>query len=156
MKLKTIISGHVIAIIIALVTSLSVASQNKDKADPINKDSSGVAIKGFDAVAYFTTGKPVKGSQQFQYDWMGAKWHFANAANRDLFAKSPEKYAPQYGGYCAFAVSSNYVYDADPEIWKIVDGKLYLNYNRIARFRWEQDIPGRIKKADEYWPKLHK
>lgn len=154
MKLKTIVSGHLIAII-ALAASLAVAGQNKNKAEPINKGSDGVAIKGFDAVAYFTTGKPIKGSPQFQHEWMGAKWHFVNAANRDQFAKSPERYAPQYGGYCAWAVSNDYVYDADPEIWKIVDGKLYLNYNRFARFRWEQDIPGRIKKADENWPKLH-
>ena len=124
-------------------------------AQKVNSEG-GPAVRGTDVVAYFIDGKAVPGSPQFSHRWNGADWHFASAANRDAFAADPAKYAPQYGGYCAFAVSSNYVYDADPEIWKIVDGKLYLNYNRIARFRWEQDIPGRIKKADEYWPKLHK
>jgi YHS domain-containing protein len=126
------------------------------KSDAINKDKAGLAIKGYDAVAYFTEGKAVKGDAQFQYDWMGAKWFFASAANRELFVKSPAKYAPQYGGYCAWAVSNNYTYDADPTLWRIVEGKLYLNYNRLVRFQWERDIPGRIKLGDQYWPNLHK
>jgi YHS domain-containing protein len=107
-------------------------------------------------VAYFTEGKAVKGNAQFQYDWMGATWRFASAMNRELFLKNPTKYAPQYGGYCAWAVSNNYTYDADPALWRIVEGKLYLNYNRLARFQWERDIQGRIKLGDQYWPNLHK
>jgi YHS domain-containing protein len=127
-----------------------------DKADAINKSKAGLAINGYDAVAYFTESKVVKGDAQFQHDWMGAKWLFVSAANRELFAKNPAKYAPQFGGYCAWAVSNNYVYDADPTIWKIVEGKLYLNYNRLARFQWERDIPGRIKLGEQHWPGLHK
>jgi YHS domain-containing protein len=115
-----------------------------------------VALKGYDAVAYFTEGKAVKGRADFQHEWMGAKWHFSSAANRDLFAKSPEKYAPQFGGYCAWAVSNNYVYDADPTLWKIVDGKLYVNYNRLAQWQWSRDMANRIKKGHENWPGLHK
>jgi YHS domain-containing protein len=138
-------------LLLALTTALA-----DGKADAINKDKAGLAIKGYDAVAYFTEGKPVKGDTQFQHEWMGAKWLFASAANRDTFAKNPAKYAPQFGGYCAWAVSNNYVYDADPTIWRIVEGKLYLNYNRLARFQWERDIPGRIKLGDQYWPNLHK
>ena len=140
----------------ALVVTMALAVTAGDKADLINKNSAGVSLKGYDAVAYFTEGKAVKGNSRFQYDWMGAKWLFASAANRDQFAKDPAKYAPQFGGYCAWAVSNNYTYDADPEIWKIVEGKLYLNYNQVARLRWERDIPGRIKSGEQNWPNLHK
>ena len=94
----------------------------------------GVAVKGYDPVAYFVEGKPVKGSGKFEHKWMGAKWHFSSAENRDSFAKNPEKYAPQYGGYCAYAVSQGAIADIDPTAWKIVNGKLYLNLNHaVAR-----------------------
>lgn len=125
--------------------------------DPVNKSYfGGVALKGHDAVAYFKEGKPVKGSKEFQHQWMGATWFFKDAANRNAFAKEPEKYAPQFGGYCAWAVSRGYTADIDPASWKIVEGKLYLNYNRQAQQMWEQDIPGNIKKGNENWPRLHK
>jgi len=148
--------GRITVLAIALATMSMLAVLAKDKSEPVNKQSNGLAIKGYDAVAYFNEGKAVKGRSEFQHEWMGAKWYFASAANRDLFAKSPEKYAPQFGGYCAWAVSNNYVYDADPEIWKVVEGKLYFNYNQSARRMWEQDIPGRIRKGQENWPSLHK
>jgi YHS domain-containing protein len=154
MHLKT--TWRVALLAAALMTAPVFAAAAKDKADPINKASGGVALKGYDAVAYFTEGKAVKGRADFQHEWMGAKWHFSSAANRDLFAKSPEKYAPQFGGYCAWAVSNNYVYDADPTLWKIVDGKLYVNYNRLAQWQWSRDMANRIKKGHENWPGLHK
>ena len=145
------------AITLALLSLLWSGNALADgKAEPINKNADGVALRGYDAVAYFTEGKALKGQPQWQHEWAGAKWRFASAANRDLFAKDPAKYAPQFGGYCAWAVSNNYTYDADPELWKIVNGKLYVNYNQLARFRWERDIPGRIKLAEQYWPQLHK
>ncbi|MCI0392003.1 MAG: YHS domain-containing protein, partial [Acidobacteria bacterium] len=96
--------------------------------DPVNKNLFGTALKGYDAVAYFKEGHPVKGKDEFRHDWMGAKWYFASVANRDEFAKSPEKYAPQFGGYCAWAVGHGYTASIDPQAWKIVDRKLYLNY----------------------------
>lgn len=114
----------------------------------------GVAIKGYDPVAYFTDGKPVEGSSDYQYEWMGAKWRFASKANLDAFAANPEKYAPQYGGYCAYAVSQGGTADIDPESWKIVDGKLYLNLSAKVKAIWEKDIPGYIAKADANWPKV--
>ena len=86
---------------------------------------------------------------------MGAKWYFASAANRDAFAKNSQKYAPQFGGYCAWAVSQGYTAGIDPEAWKIVDGKLYLNYSKSVQKMWEQDVPGNIRKGNENWPKLH-
>lgn len=124
--------------------------------EPINKTSDGVAIKGYDPVAYFIDGKPVRGSRGFEYVWMGAKWHFASVENRDLFINNPEKYAPKYGGYCAYAVSVGSTADIDPEEWNIVAGKLYLNLSRKIRDTWSKDIPGNIKKADENWPNILK
>ena len=84
--------------------------------------------------------------------WKGAEWRFASAANRDLFSAEPEKYAPQFGGYCAFAVSLGYLAKGDPEAWTVHDGKLYLNYNKSVRKRWAKDIDGNIEKGDANWP----
>lgn len=113
----------------------------------------GVAIKGYDPVAYHTTGKPAKGSDKYELEWKDAKWRFASAENRALFEADPEKYAPQYGGYCAWAVSEGYTASVDPEnAWSIVDDKLYLNYDREVKAKWEKDIPGHIQKADANWP----
>ena len=124
--------------------------------EPVNKTSDGVAIRGYDPVAYFTDGRPVKGSREFEHVWMGAEWHFSSAGHRDLFIRDPEKYAPKYGGYCAYAVSRGSTADIDPEAWSIVDGKLYLNLSRKIRDRWNKDIPGNIRKADENWPGILK
>lgn len=122
---------------------------------PVNRSLlGGVAIDGFDPVAYFTDGRPVEGRKEFAHDWGGATWRFASAGHRDLFAAAPEKYAPQYGGYCAWAVSNNYTADTDPQAWSIVDGRLFLNYSLEVRSKWEQDVPGNIARADRNWPKL--
>jgi YHS domain-containing protein len=110
------------------------------------------AIRGHDPVAYFERKGPVKGMKQFSHAWRGATWYFASAENRDRFAAAPEKYAPQYGGYCAYAVASGYTADIDPNAWSIVDGKLYLNYSLRIRERWNKDIPGYIRKGDANWP----
>lgn len=112
-----------------------------------------IAIKGYDAVAYFTTGKAVKGQETFSFQWHAMVWHFATRENRDLFAAGPEKYAPQYDGYCAWAMVESRKALTDPEIWKIVDGKLYLNCSQAAYEKWSRDIPGNIKKADMNWLK---
>jgi hypothetical protein len=114
----------------------------------------GVAIEGTDPVAYFTDGKPVKGSSDFEHEWMDATWRFVSAEHRDRFAADPEKYAPQYGGYCAWAVSQGYTAKIDPAAWKIVDDKLYLNYSPAVQSQWQSDIPGNIAKADANWPQI--
>jgi len=125
------------------------------EVEPINRTLFGsLAVDGYDPVAYFTEGKPVEGRKEFSFEWQGAVWRFASAGNRDLFAAAPEKYAPQYGGYCAWAVSQGYTADADPEAWKIVGGKLYLNYDKKVQAQWEKDSAGLIVKADQNWPKL--
>ncbi len=120
---------------------------------PLNK-TAGVTLHGYDAVAYFTDGKPMKGTGRYGYAWMGAKWLFSSTENRDRFVKSPEKYAPQYGGYCAYAVSQGITADIDPEAWKIVEDKLYLNLSPGVARIWERDIPGYIDKANKNWPTL--
>ena len=122
--------------------------------EPVNKTLLGNAIEGYDVVAYFTQGKPVKGSGDHEVEWNGATWRFASAAHRNLFAKDPAKYAPQYGGFCAFGVSRGYAVGIDPDAWKIVDGKLYLNYDTDVQAEWVKNIPGYIAKADANWPKI--
>ena len=112
------------------------------------------AIEGVDPVAYFTEGEPVEGRSEFSLDWMGATWYFTSAENRDLFAADPEKYAPQYGGYCAWAVANGYTAKIDPEAWRIVGDRLYLNYSKDVQAQWARDIPGNITKADANWPKI--
>lgn len=115
---------------------------------------SNVAIRGHDPVAYFTVGHPVQGSPAFKAMWQGAEFRFSSAANRDLFIASPARYAPQYGGYCAWAVSQGYTAGVDPNSWRIVGGKLYLNYNRDVQTRWERDVPGHIAAANQNWPRV--
>lgn len=140
-----------------LILIAAIPATAADRVDPVNTTILGdLAVDGYDAVAYFTDGKPVEGKKEHSYEWKGATWRFASAAHRELFAAAPEKYAPQFGGYCAWAVSQGYTADADPESWKIVDGKLYLNYNKKVQAQWEQDIAGLIVKAESNWPQLHK
>jgi len=121
---------------------------------PVVYAEDGVALKGADPVAYFTDSAYVQGDAAYSHDWNGATWHFASAENRDLFAGEPEKYAPQYGGYCAWAVSQGNTAAIDPNAWEIVDSKLYLNYNQNVQERWAEDIPGNIEKAEQNWPNV--
>jgi YHS domain-containing protein len=133
--------------------SMAIFACTKSTAtEPINATSEGVAIKGYDPVAYFVEERPVKGTEKFEYPWMGAKWLFASAENLDTFKADPDKYAPKYGGYCAYAVSQGTTADIDPEAWTVVDGKLYLNLNKKVQNLWMNDMAAYIKKADENWP----
>ena len=136
-----------------LAGALALAATPALAKDPVYTSTfSNVAASGYDVVAYFTEGKPVEGSSDFSADYDGAAWRFASAANRDAFVEDPERYAPQYGGYCAWAVSQGYTASTDPEAWKVVDDKLYLNYSKSVQTTWEQDIPGNIEKGDSNWP----
>jgi len=110
-----------------------------------------IAIKGYDAAAYFKDGKAIKGRPSFSFRWHNMTWHFFSEENRNLFAAAPQKYAPQYDGYCAWALTEARKALTDPEVWKIVDGRLYLNCSPAAYEKWSRDIPGNIKKADENW-----
>ena len=145
-------------------TSHEVVAEKADKvvrASKINSNNTaflnkrnGVAIKGTDPVAYFTQGRPVAGSSSFTYSWNGATWRFSSAANRDKFAANPTAYAPQYGGYCAWAISQGYTADIDPSAWKIVNGKLYLNANKSIQRRWEGNQSTFISQANQKWPSI--
>jgi len=115
---------------------------------------SSLAVSGYDPVAYFTQGKPVQGSGDHEYEWNGATWRFSSAENLNSFKSDPLAYAPQYGGYCAWAVSQGYTASSDPEVWRIVEGRLFLNYSKDVQQKWEKDVPGFIAKADANWPKV--
>lgn len=116
--------------------------------------TNGVALGGTDPVAYFVAGKPVQGSANYTHEWRGAQWHFASAEHRDMFAGNPEVYAPQYGGWCAWAAARNYAAATIPEAWSIVGGKLYLNASMRVKRRWERDTEGNIRDADANWPNI--
>ncbi len=132
------------------------ASSARTPVDEVNKDGQNAALKGYDPVAFFAEARLVKGSPAYVYEWKHAKWYFASEKSRDLFRAAPDKYAPQFGGYCAWAVSHGYTADVDPEAWKIVEGKLYLNYNKDVQKKWEQDEKKYIEDGIRAWPDLHK
>ncbi|MEM6727971.1 MAG: YHS domain-containing (seleno)protein [Pseudomonadota bacterium] len=129
----------------------AIAAPAHAAAPPVFSEG-GAAIRGADAVAYFTEGRAVDGSPDFTAEHMGTTWRFVSAENRDLFMADPDAYAPQYGGYCAFAVSRGYTASIDPEAWTVHDGKLYLNFSKSVRRRWSRDIPGNIAAGDANWP----
>ena len=108
----------------------------------------GLAFSGHDPVAYFTRNQPVAGDAAITLNWNGATWRFATAEHRAMFEANPQAYAPQFGGYCAWAASQGYIAPGDPTLWRIVDGRLYLNFNDRARMLWEQDIPGAIARGE--------
>jgi YHS domain-containing protein len=122
--------------------------------EPVEQSWRGIAIEGTDPVAYFTDGKPVAGSKEFELEWNGATWRFASAAHRDQFRADPERFAPQYGGYCAWAVGHGHTAKTDPDAWAIVGGKLYLNYDREVQKQWLPEKERWIEAADENWPRL--
>ncbi len=124
------------------------------KQDAIKTSPDNIAVSGFDPVAYFTEGKPLKGTSQFQFHWHGATWQFSTAAHRELFARDPKKFSPQFGGYCVLGISMGKFFDGDPEVWNIVDEKLYLLGNSEIARRWNEDIHGNIEKATHQWPTL--
>jgi YHS domain-containing protein len=143
---------RVLPAVVAGFLSLTITAGTRAEG-PVNvSERTQAAIEGVDPVAYFAEGRPIKGARAFEHVWMGATWRFASQANRDAFAADPARFAPQYGGYCAWAVSQGYTATIDPEAWRIVDGKLYLNYSKGVQAKWARDIPGNIRKADANCP----
>jgi YHS domain-containing protein len=145
--------GAMLTSSLALAGGAAVAFDPKSTA-AVNTDASGVALRGHDPVAYFTVGKPTAGAQTFQSKFDGATYQFASAENKTAFDKEPAKFAPQYGGFCAFAAAKNAKFDADPTVFKIVDNKLYMNVNPDVAVKWNADVPGHIKAADANWTGL--
>ncbi len=144
-------------VLVSLIAAAAIlTAQIAGAAEPVYQSFFGTAIDGTDPVAYFTEGRPVEGSSDYTHEWNGATWKFSSAANRDKFIADPDAFAPQYGGYCAWAVSQGYTASTDPEAWKIVEGKLYLNYNKSVQSQWEQNIPGHISAGNSNWPSVLK
>ncbi len=144
-----------VAVLTIVMAQFAVTPAWADK-EPVYQSLLGTAIDGTDPISYFTEGRPIEGDANITYEWNGAKWRFTSVENRDRFAASPEKYAPQYGGYCAWAVSQGYTASTVPEAWSIVDGKLYLNYSKSVQKNWERDVPGHIASGDKNWPNVLK
>lgn len=142
-------------LLIVIVISYAFFSCAKSSPiSPVNATSDGVAIKGYDPVAYFTDSRPLGGMPEFKYVWQSAEWRFASFEHLEMFKKDPDKYAPMYGGYCAYAVSQGKTADIDPEAWAISDGKLYLNLDKDVQRLWEKNMREYIQKADEKWPRM--
>lgn len=117
----------------------------------------GLGAKGYDVVAYFTEGKPVAGSERYEQAYGGVTWRFASREHRNLFAANPEKYAPQYGGFCSWGVSQGKLFDIDPvDGWTVHDGKLYLNFNGDINKTFRKDARGFVAKAEKHWPELNR
>jgi YHS domain-containing protein len=121
-------------------------------AVPAVNATDGVGLKGYDPVAYFIMGQPAKGADEYNFRWKGVTYRFASPENLETFKADPEKYLPQYGGYCAYAMSLNRIADIDPSRWAIVDGKLYLNNGYVAQTLWSVNTRGNIASADHNWP----
>jgi YHS domain-containing protein len=138
----------------SLLTAFVILMVSCSQKKPEIFTDSAQAIRGYDPVAYFTEEKPVKGNDQFSFKWKDATWYFASQQNLDSFTKDPEKYAPQYGGYCAYGCSRGKKAPVDPYAWTIVDGKLYLNNSLQVKEKWMQDEKGNIEQADINWPAI--
>ena len=140
---------NIVLFSVVALTSLVVSAQ---KSELFIK--SGEAISGYDPIAYFKEGQAIEGKDQFHYNWHGADWHFSNQQNLDSFKMNPQKYAPQYGGYCAYGMYQGHKAPTDPNAWTIVNGKLYLNYNLKVRELWRDKKEEKIETADKKWPEL--
>jgi YHS domain-containing protein len=136
--------------VILLFTACS--SGDKRGAEIFQKH--GIAIGGYDAVAFFSESKPVKGTTSHQLEWKDATWRFASKANLDSFKEAPEKYAPQYGGYCAYGTADGHKAPTEADTWTVLDGKLYFNYNQEVKSLWDKDRPKYITQANGNWEKI--
>ena len=149
MKLRTFLAAAFIA---AGPIAVTAPAAYADK-DPIyTAKRSNLALQGYDTVAYFTVGEPTKGSADFTTTYQGAEFRFVSEENLNLFLADPEAYAPQYGGYCAWAIAQGKTAKGDARRWAVVDGKLYLNYNKGIQRKWDRDRAGFITSANEHWP----
>lgn len=141
-------------LILGLSLAFALGSAQTDAGERINTDEDGIAIKGYDPVAYHLLQRPVEGDPNIAFDWQDARWQFATAEHRELFSRDPEAYAPRYGGHCAGAMARGILWTIDPEAWAIVDGKLYLNFRKSGIERFKEDPAPEIEKADAHWKEL--
>jgi YHS domain-containing protein len=139
------------ALAASLLTTVGALAQSPPSKPPVNTDKTGLAIQGYDPVAYQTLGAPTKGTAAFTAAYDGATYRFASADHKAAFEKEPAKYVPKYGGYCAYAVANGYTAAVDPTAWKVVAGNLYLNYNAAVAKTWAANVSGYIKSGDANW-----
>ena len=142
-RLKSVLTGIAFA---ATLTGQALAAGVE-----LNASSTGLALQGYDPVAYFTQNEPIKGDWQITASHNDATYRFATEENKAAFEANPEAYLPEYGGYCAFGAAMGFKFDGDPTVWKIVDNQLYLNISTDIQTRWEGDIPGFVEQADANW-----
>lgn len=135
---------------------LLLAFQSQAANNTINIDRQGLALKGYDPVSYFVSNGPRMGEARFQHHWDGATWYFASQDNLDRFIDNPQQYAPQFGGFCAFALSKGQLADSDPQAWSIINDKLYLNYNKQVRSMWLPQASTLIPEAERRWPGIRR
>ena len=140
-----------IVFILSFILGVSVSLVAQKSAVFIKGDA---AISGYDPVAYFTAGKPVKGNKEFSFNYKGADWYFSGKQNLEAFKADPEKYTPQYGGYCAYGLADGHKAPTEPDAWTIVNGKLYFNYNKDVQAMWNKQQKKFITTADKNWPEL--
>lgn len=155
--MTTLSRAGITVLLLALSISSAAAAEKintLDKTGLFSYMETGIAIRGYDTVAYFTESRPVKGSTKFTTDWMGATWQFSSQEHQALFEAEPEKYAPQYGGYCAYGVAVDNLVKIEPNQWTITGGKLYLNYDKGVQLTWEKDISGFVETADRKFADL--
>lgn len=153
MKLRTLLAATAL---VAIPTLAATPVASAEKAQVYTPRKNNVAVQGYDPVAYFKVGAPVEGLEEFSTMYHGAEFRFSSAENLAAFEADPAKYAPQYGGYCAWAVAQGKTAKGDKDNWSIVDGKLYLNYNNGIQKKWEKDRDAFIQSADENWPEVLK
>lgn len=154
--LPIVFAALIAALLVAVVpaTGRNMIFAMQSIAPAISTKTDNLAIDGYDAVAYFTDNRPTAGLAEHTVFWSNATWRFASAEHKALFMAEPGKYAPQFGGYCAWAASQGQIAPGNPDNWRIVDGELFLNFNARAQGLWEADIPGNIAKGDANWPQI--
>lgn len=150
---------HISALLMFVMVTAYAATPGKvsqtEVVDALNLQH-GVALKGYDPVAYFTEAEPIAGNPAISYHWQGATWLFSTQEHREAFKADPARYAPQFGGYCAFAVAQGTTAEGDPHQWAIIDSKLYVNNNAIAKKLWDQNRPANIVAGNRNWPLIPK
>jgi hypothetical protein len=146
--------ARALALALLVLTSGFITSSVLAEGRKVNIDDNYVAISGYDPVAYFVLGKPTRGEPKFEVVWNEARWFFASAEYRDMFRQDPERYSPRFGGFCAMGLALGYLATVDPEVWTIVDGKLYLNHSEKGRALLHEDFPGALERAERNWQKL--
>ena len=142
------------SILTGVALSVTIATQTLAAGVELNASSTGLALQGYDPVAYFTTGEATPGDWTITASYKDATYRFANEDHKAAFESDPESYLPQYGGYCAFGAAMGFKFDGDPNQWKIVDGELYLNISKDVQERWLTDVPGFIERADVNWTEI--